>query len=116
PQEQISKSDYEQAIRDKYLNRRGYGFDLSPDDEVALQEIMNERIPLSTVLRGIDKAFDDFKPKHSRDSIRSLKYCIPIIFDLHYAATAREKANRLLKQGGRTVHEASYQPSPEPYT
>src|SRR5690606_29837953 len=24
PQEQISKSDYEQAIRDKYLNRRGY--------------------------------------------------------------------------------------------
>lgn len=80
----ISESKYRQAVCDKYLSRRAKGFDLTSVDEQALNRLVKNRIPLSAVLDGIDKAFDDYQAKHDLDEIRSLKYCLPIIFDLHH--------------------------------
>jgi hypothetical protein len=82
-QKKISKSDYEKHVIDKYLKLR-QATCLSPNDEIALKEIVAEKISLTTVLEGIEKAFDEYIPKHSRDKIKSLKYCVPIIFDLQY--------------------------------
>lgn len=79
----ISAKEYRKAIEDRYIQRRGRGFDLSMKDIEALDELMREKVPLPTVLEGIDKAFDEYKPQHSLDKIRSLKYCVPIILDLH---------------------------------
>src|SRR5690606_5381154 len=81
--ERISAKEYRKAGEDKYLQRRGKGLVLSNKDLEALDELMRERIALRTVIEGIDKAFDEFEPQHSRDEIRSLNYCVPIILDLH---------------------------------
>lgn len=83
----ISESQYRKAVTDKYLCRRAKGFDLTSTDGQALSYLVKNRIPLSSVLDGIDKAFDDHKPKHDLDEIRTLKYCLPIILDLHHART-----------------------------
>lgn len=89
-QGKISKSEYKQAIRDKYLTRRGYGFDTKASDEEAISEFVTARIPLSTVLEGIDKAFDEYQPDHAHGKIRTLRYCLPKIFDLHNVKSLRE--------------------------
>lgn len=89
-QGKISKSEYKQAIRDKYLTRRGYGFDTKTSDEEAINEFVNARIPLSTVLEGIDKAFDEYQPDHAHGKIRTLRYCVPKVFDLHSVKSLRE--------------------------
>lgn len=86
----ISSLEYAEAIKNKYLQRRGKGFDLTPKDELALAEIMKERVPLRIALDGIDKSFKEFKPRHGRDEIRSLDYCVPLIFDLFVANKAKE--------------------------
>lgn len=79
----ISVQEYRSQITDKYLKRRGKGLVISNTDEEEIDKYISDRIPLRTVLSGIDQSFDTFKPKHGRDEIRSLKRCSPIIFDLH---------------------------------
>ncbi|WP_373845406.1 DUF4373 domain-containing protein [Clostridium sp.] len=48
----------------------------------AAQKICAEVPSLNTVLRGIDKAFNDFKPDADSDKINSFRYCTGIIRDL----------------------------------
>lgn len=79
----ISVQEYRSQITAKYLQRRGKGLVISNTDEEEIDKYISDRIPLRTVLSGIDQSFDTFKPKHGRDEIRSLKRCSPIIFDLH---------------------------------
>ncbi|PZM63467.1 hypothetical protein [Paenibacillus dendritiformis] len=79
----ISVQEYRSKITAKYLQRRGKGLVLSNTDESEIDKYISDRIPLRTVLNGIDKAFDTFKPQHQRDEIRSLKRCSPIVFVLH---------------------------------
>ncbi|WP_049827566.1 replication protein [Paenibacillus polymyxa] len=84
-QNEISSSDidYRQAVADKYLRRRGKGLEITIADDQAIDELIKEGVPLQTALDGIDQAFDNFKPKHKRDEIRSVSYCATIIFSLH---------------------------------
>ncbi|KYG95723.1 phage replisome organizer N-terminal domain-containing protein [Paenibacillus jamilae] len=84
-QNEISSSDidYRQAVADKYLRRRGKGLEITIADDQAIDELIKEGVQLQTVLDGIDQAFNNFKPKHKRDEIRSLSYCATIIFSLH---------------------------------
>ncbi|NMP10582.1 phage replisome organizer N-terminal domain-containing protein [Paenibacillus polymyxa] len=84
-QNEISSSDidYRQAVADKYLRRRGKGLEITVADDQAIDELIKEGVPLQTVLDGIDQAFDNFKPKHKRDEIRSVSYCATVIYSLH---------------------------------
>ncbi|WP_258297886.1 phage replisome organizer N-terminal domain-containing protein [Paenibacillus peoriae] len=84
-QNEISSSDidYRQAVADKYLRCRGKGLEITIADDQAIDELIKEGVPLQTALDGIDQAFDNFKPKHKRDEIRSVSYCATIIFSLH---------------------------------
>jgi hypothetical protein len=84
-QNEISSSDidYRQAVADKYLRRRGKGLEITFADDQAIDELIKEGVPLQTVLDGIDQAFDNFKPKHKRDEIRSVSYCATVIYSLH---------------------------------
>ncbi|BFH11734.1 hypothetical protein PMJ10TS2_60280 [Paenibacillus melissococcoides] len=79
----ISVHEYRQKVAYKYLSRRGKGFYLTKIDEDEVDSYIVERIPLRVVLQGIDYSFDNFKPKHNRDEIKSLKYCSPVIFSLY---------------------------------
>ncbi|OMF46589.1 phage replisome organizer N-terminal domain-containing protein [Paenibacillus peoriae] len=84
-QNEISSSDidYRQAVADKYLRRRGKGLEITIADDQAIDELIKEGVPLQTTLDGIDQAFDNFKPKHKRDEIRSVSYCTTVIYSLH---------------------------------
>ncbi|GAS82439.1 phage replisome organizer N-terminal domain-containing protein [Paenibacillus amylolyticus] len=88
-QDEISSTelDYRNAVASKYLQRRGKGMDISPADEVSISELIRDKVPLQTALDGVDKAFDNFKPKHSRDEIRSVNYCSTVIQALHASNT-----------------------------
>jgi DNA-binding transcriptional regulator GbsR (MarR family) len=79
----ISSADYKAQVIAKYIERRANGLDPTGYDLDAVEEIVKGRIPLRTVVRGIDKAFDEFKPRHAHHKIRALSYCVPIIFDLY---------------------------------
>ncbi|WP_264453486.1 phage replisome organizer N-terminal domain-containing protein [Paenibacillus polymyxa] len=92
-QNEISSSDidYRQAVADKYLRRRGKGLEITIADDQTIDELIKEGVPLQTVLDGIDQAFDNFKPKHRRDEIRSVSYCATVIYSLH---ASRQTANQ----------------------
>lgn len=75
--------DYRKQVSDLYLKRRAKGFDLAPKDELFLDELLKDAVPISIVLTGIDQAFDKFKPKHKKDEIKSLSYCEGIIYGLN---------------------------------
>ncbi|MFW5433284.1 hypothetical protein [Paenibacillus apiarius] len=79
----ISVQEYRGKVTTKYLQRRGKGWSLSNKDETEIDKYISARIPLSLVLRGIDQSFDNFKPEHARDEIKSLKYCSPVVFSLY---------------------------------
>ncbi|WP_368490819.1 DUF4373 domain-containing protein [Clostridium sp. BJN0013] len=49
----------------------------------AAQKVCEEVPILETVLKGIDKAFADFKPDTDSDKINSFKYCVPVIKKLY---------------------------------
>jgi hypothetical protein len=49
---------------------------------------------LDIVLKGIDKAFSDFKPDADSDKINSFRYCTGIIRDLW-------KCENIKKKGGK---------------
>lgn len=65
--------------------------DISPADEVSISELIRDKVPLQTALDGVDKAFDNFRPKHSRDEIRSVNYCSTVIQALHASNTEKSK-------------------------
>lgn len=109
--------EYRKAIANKYLQRRGKGMDISPADEISISELIKDKVPLQTALDGVDKAFDNFKPKHSRDEIRSVNYCATVIYALHALNMEKPKieqaieVDRVLPEGSEFTsdHETSEQ-------
>lgn len=71
----------EELIKDKYLQRRAHGFDLTPEDEQSIKRLLNDDIPIDKVLDWIDETFDEFKPKHRLDRIKHFKYVEVVILD-----------------------------------
>ncbi|MHA6530227.1 replication protein [Paenibacillus sp. BAC0078] len=83
--------DYRRQVADLYLKRRAKGIDLTPKDELFLDELITDGVPISIALEGINQAFDKFKKKHKKDEIKSLSYCEGIIYGL-LVTQAEEKA------------------------
>lgn len=63
----------------------------------AAQKVCNEVPTLTVILRGIDKAFNDFKPDTDSDKINSFKYCVPIIKKLN--AGLKNKNSKKVSRG-----------------
>jgi hypothetical protein len=78
---EIKNSSPKELIKNKYLQRRAYGFDLSPGDEQAIERLVNDEIPVEKVLHWIDEIFDEYKPKHRMDRIKHFKYLEVTILD-----------------------------------
>lgn len=84
--------DYRRQVSNLYLARRGKGLEISAKDEITIEELITDGVPIHIVLAGITKAFDNFKPQHRKSEIKSLSYCTGIIYDLHSAAL-KQKAD-----------------------
>lgn len=89
---EVSQTEYRNQVADRYLQRRGKGLEISFNDEETVNQFMAERIPLQTVLDGIDQAFNNFKPKNKWDQIRNLSYCATVVYSLH---AKRENSNQV---------------------
>lgn len=100
---EVSKTEYRNQVAARYLQRKGKGLEISFNDEEAVNEFIAERIPLQTVIDGIDQSFDNFKPKNKWDQIRNLSYCATVVYSLH---AKREKSNTAEMQIATTVPDA----------
>nr|WP_154957465.1 replication protein [Paenibacillus xylanexedens] len=90
--QEVSQIDYRNQIAARYLQRRGKGLEISFNDEETVGQFMTERIPLQTVIDGIDQAFNNFRPKNKWDQIRNLSYCATVVYSLH---AKRENSNQV---------------------
>lgn len=75
---------------------------LKPRELEAAQKICEEVPSLDTVLRGIDQAFDKFKPDAEEDKINSFCYCVGPIKGLL-------KCENIKKNGGGKKHGSTKQ-------
>lgn len=84
PSGEISQtSEAIKVLIDRFIQLRGYGFAHSPNDELAAREILSAGVPLQDALDYLKDRFDTYLPKHSRDRINSLSYCVGYILDKH---------------------------------
>ncbi|WP_127549761.1 replication protein [Paenibacillus amylolyticus] len=101
---EVSQTEYRNQVAARYLQRRGKGLEITLNDEDAVKQFIAERIPLQTVIDGIDQSFDNFKPKNKWDQIRNLSYCATVVYSLH---AKREKSNTAEMQIATTIPDAS---------
>ncbi|MBU8728341.1 hypothetical protein [Bacillus pumilus] len=73
-----------QQIEDKYLSRKG-GLMLTPADAQAIERVIHEKIPLEDILVWIDEIFDQYRPRHRADGIKSFSYLEKGILDRWHA-------------------------------
>ena len=97
-----SQEDYER-IKNLYMQLSGKGgFDVSPKDEMAINELLQTGIDVDKALVWLKECFDNYKPKHSRDKINSFSYCVPYILDKHYAEKEGAKVGKIQQHRGST--------------
>ncbi|WP_144514940.1 hypothetical protein [Bacillus pumilus] len=73
-----------QQIEDKYLSRKG-GLMITPADAQAIERVIHEKIPLEDILVWIDEIFDQYRPRHRADGIKSFSYLEKGILDRWHA-------------------------------
>src|SRR5690606_18123909 len=97
-----SQEDYER-IKNLYMLLAGKGgFDVSPKDEMAINELLQSGINVDKAYVLVKECFDNYKPKHSRDKINSFSYCVPYILDKHYAEKEGAKVGKIQQHRGST--------------
>jgi len=97
-EEEISQTSEQaaQTILNRYIQLRASGFMHSPKDYDAAREIANA-VPLESALIYLKECFDSYKPKHPRDKINSLSYCVGSILDKHTAEQEGEHGTQIHK-------------------
>jgi hypothetical protein len=100
--------DYRKQVSDLYLKRRAKGFDLTANDELFLEQLIADGVPISVAIDGINLSFDKFNPKHKRDEIKSLKYCEGRIYNLLSGEVEKTDEQKI-----KTVTESKTSAEPE---
>ncbi|MNI27366.1 hypothetical protein D3C73_811000 [compost metagenome] len=67
-------------VEKHFLTKRGKGLQISTTDFGEVKKMMASGIPIYIVKDAIDKSFAEYNPKHGRDEIHSMNYCIPRCF------------------------------------
>ncbi|WP_370568976.1 hypothetical protein [Fictibacillus sp. 23RED33] len=104
--EEISHTpeDYQRVILNKYIQLRNSGFQTSVSDETAAVELYESNIPLEKAIYWLLDRFKTYKPKHQRDKINSLSYCVPYILDKYHAEIQKhERSLRNEKLAKRSI-------------
>lgn len=84
-------------IEHHFIQRRGIGILPSASDLESMKSLLDDNIPLSEIIAGIDQAFDRYKPKHRRDGIKRFAYCETVIRSMYQKKKEREQ---IQQQGG----------------
>ncbi|TPE70644.1 winged helix-turn-helix domain-containing protein [Halalkalibacterium halodurans] len=120
---QISPHERDRAkllILQEFVRLRGYGFDWSPDDEKAAIELLDEGVSAEDAIAFMQMRFDTFKPKHRRDRINRLSYCVGFILDKHIQkqeeAVKREKRNQSFSKSRRGYERPPEKGPAAPYS
>ncbi|WP_051291490.1 hypothetical protein [Fictibacillus gelatini] len=74
-------------------------------DYQSIKAVLSAGVPLEEVLRGVDQAFQDFKPQYPGDEITSFGYCKKVILGNFYNNKAKEEVKRdqkILRYPGRS--------------
>ncbi|MBM7633863.1 DNA-binding transcriptional regulator YhcF (GntR family) [Geomicrobium sediminis] len=85
-----TSADPVRTILDKYIQLRGSGFMESTKDFTAAQEIVGAGVKLDDALEWLQERFDTYAPRHNRDRIQSLDYCVGFILDRHHDKQSRQ--------------------------
>lgn len=82
--EEISQTpDFVTEILDYFIQLRAQGFNYSPNDLTAAKELLTANVPIESAKTWMRECFENYKPKHPRDKINGLTYCIGYILDKH---------------------------------
>ncbi|WP_299090429.1 helix-turn-helix domain-containing protein [uncultured Metabacillus sp.] len=76
--------DYEVPLLEHFIQLRAHGFDYSASDLAAVKEISAAGVSLDNAKNWLSECFSSYKPKHPRDKINSLSYCVGYILDKQY--------------------------------
>ncbi|USK43754.1 hypothetical protein [Cytobacillus oceanisediminis] len=95
-EEEIAAANRAELIN-QFISLRGHGFAHSPKDEDAAAEILSV-VPLDEALKLLKQRFDTFEPKHNRDRINSLGYCVGYILDKFMENLSEGDANNGSRQ------------------
>lgn len=104
---QIPQSSEKQLL-DKYVQLRGNGFFTSPKDDAAAEEILRT-VSLDKAMKWLEEVFKAYRPKHSRDRINSLDYCVGPILD-RFTAEKEQGSKPAGRQPKRTSYRQYGQP------
>ncbi|WP_054634836.1 hypothetical protein [Thalassobacillus sp. C254] len=78
--DEISHISQEQMILDHFVKLRNRGFMVAEKDRQAAKDILSANIPLQDAFRWMEEKFNNYQPRHNRDYIQSLEYCVGYIF------------------------------------
>ncbi|WP_053433951.1 hypothetical protein [Sporosarcina globispora] len=95
-EEEIAAANRAELIN-QFISLRGHGFAHSPKDEDAAAEILSS-VPLDEALKLLKQRFDTFEPRHNRDRINSLGYCVGYILDKFMGNLSEGDANNDSRQ------------------
>ncbi|GGE58410.1 DNA replication protein DnaD [Priestia taiwanensis] len=87
-----SEADVVDVIANKFIELRQSGLHLAPMDYSSIQEILANGITLENALKWLEECFVNYQPRHRRDKIRSVSYCVPYMLDRHVEITQASKA------------------------
>jgi DNA-binding MarR family transcriptional regulator len=105
-EDRMNQSDF-QLIANKFIQRRAHGFDLSPEDELAIHRLLGDNIPIDIILKYIDEIFDEYKPKHRLDYIRSFVYVEKAILDRYFGQKREGDTNGTVHKHRRGVSRSA---------
>lgn len=101
-------NDYER-IKNYFMQLSAMGgFDVRPQDQTAILELLKYNIDIDKVLGWLKECFEEYKPKHSYDKINSFRYCLPIILNKHFAEQEgknRGKVYQHSRRNGRSTEK-----------
>mgnify|MGYP001497756884 CR=1 FL=1 len=96
------------VLLEKFVELKGSGLFWSPRDEQAAEEILSYGVPLDKAIKWLELRFKTYKPKHPRNKINSLDYCVGFIMDKYHEEMEKEQkagdsnGKRLQNDSGRS--------------
>lgn len=83
----LSEAEIEKRVAEieqYFVERRGAGLFISPEDHMLIQQMVVDGLPIDLIKDSINQSFDNYKPRHKHDRIRTISYCVPLCYDNFY--------------------------------
>ncbi|WML35375.1 phage replisome organizer N-terminal domain-containing protein [Clostridium sp. OS1-26] len=83
---------YIENIIEYYCSKAGIlSVNFKPKEVDVAKELLNKKIPVDVIKKGIDEAFKNYKPSFQGEKISSFNYCKPVVLKLWNNINAKKK-------------------------